>query len=293
MLNAALLFAILSPCVYGLMNVVDKSIVVHRVKFPIGFTVVTGLVNLIFGLVIAVFLDWSKITFYNIVFPVLAGIFFACQFFLYFKLMQSEDVSNLIGFVYVYPIIVALLSFLLLHEILPFIGYVGVFLIIFGVLVLSMKSMRRTKQVWWMIFGLAVFVAFYEFVIKVSTLSLSPWNGVAINHMVVGCTIMLVLFSAKYRREFRHEFTNIRWAFLSETLTVLATLFLFLAMSGLPATIVSSVAATQPLAVLVFEQIFAAIGFHVIRDTSILKKAVPIALIVAGVFLLYLPELMG
>jgi hypothetical protein len=57
-------------------------------------------------------------------------------------------------------------------------------------------------------------------------------------------------------------------------------------MVGLPATIVSSIAAIQPLAVLIFEKIAQKLFGHMVKDSHILPKLIPISLIVIGVILL-------
>ena len=110
-----LIFAIISPFIWGFMNVLDKFVVSHRVKSPLSFTIVAGIVNLAIGIILALFLNWTNIAVNDLFFPAIAGLIFGSQFFLYYYLLGKEDVSNLIGFVYVYPIIVAILSFLFLN----------------------------------------------------------------------------------------------------------------------------------------------------------------------------------
>jgi drug/metabolite transporter (DMT)-like permease len=65
---------------------------------------------------------------------------------------------------------------------------------------------------------------------------------------------------------------------------------LFFAMKSLPATIVSSIAAIQPLCVVVFENIVDRRMKKISKDVILLPKLGAIILIVAGLVLLYVSE---
>jgi cytochrome c biogenesis protein CcdA len=116
-------------------------------------------------------------------------------------------------------------------------------------------------------------------------------NGVAVTFFVEGVLMLFFLVSRTRRAEFRAELHNIRWSFLVESITFISFFTLFFAMSGLPATIVSSIAAIQPLAVLLFERAMHKRFGSMAKDDALLPKLVPIALIVIGVALMYLAEL--
>jgi hypothetical protein len=64
-------------------------------------------------------------------------------------------------------------------------------------------------------------------------------------------------------------------------------------MSGLPATIVSSIGAIQPLAVLFIEKILQMLGIKLTHNGSFSQKILPLTLIVLGVIIIYSQELMG
>lgn len=287
-----LIFAIISPFIWGLMNVLDKFVVSHRVKNPLSFTIVAGIVNLAIGIVLALFINWSNITINDLFFPAISGLIFGSTFFIYYYLLRKEDVSDIIGLVYVYPIIVAILSFLFLNERLSLISYLGMALILLGVIFLSIKTKKiKLKVSLWMIFSLIIFVALYEFFIKVATNNLPELNGISISSICVGLIILPGLFSKKIRSGFSKELKNFRWALLNESLTFLGILTTYFAMAGLPATIVSSIAATQPLTVLIFESLAHKVGLKISVKNNFTKKIVPVLLIVLGVVLLYLPEI--
>ena len=90
----ALVFALLTPWVWGFSNILDKYVIVHKVKNPLSFAVVAAVVNIVIGLVLAVFLDWSGVSFMDYLYPVIAGFLLGLQFYFYFLILQKEDVSH-------------------------------------------------------------------------------------------------------------------------------------------------------------------------------------------------------
>lgn len=284
-----LLLAILSPFVWGLMNILDKTVVSNKVKNPLSFAVVAGLANLLLGITLALFLKWDNVSARDCLFPVISGLILGTSFFVYYKILDREDVSDLIGFIYFYPIIIALLSFLFLREILPLVGYLGVALILSGVLVLSFKGKQtRTSIGFVVIFILILMTALYEFSIKIATTSLPEMNGAAITSIFVGLATLPGLFNKNIRSHFPKELKNLGWSLMIESFTLVGILTTYFAMAGLQATTVSSIAASQPLTVLILESAANKMGLKISQDTNYAQKAFPIILIVLGVLLLSL-----
>lgn len=56
-----LLFAIISPILWALMNVVDKYVISKKVKSTLSYTAIVGLTNLMLAIIVGSFLDWSNI----------------------------------------------------------------------------------------------------------------------------------------------------------------------------------------------------------------------------------------
>jgi drug/metabolite transporter (DMT)-like permease len=292
-LTVSLIMAIVSPFIWGFMNTLDKFVVSRKIKNPLSYTLVAGLVNLCIGVILALFLDWSNLTLLNLGFPLLAGVIFGSQFFLYYYMLSKEDVSDVIGWIYVYPIIVALLSFFFINEKLSLISYVGMGLILFGALMLSIKSKKiKIKVSIWAIISLILIVALYEFFIKIATASIPELNGISLSCIAVGLVISLGFIHKKTRKGFTKELKNIKWAILVESLTFFGIFTTYYSMAGLPATVVSSLAATQPLTVLIIEKIFYKAGYSISKDKNFLSKLIPISLIVLGVIIMYSQELM-
>lgn len=289
----ALVLAILAPFVWSLINIIDKFVLSHRVKGLLGYTSIVGAVTIVFGVVLALFLDWSAFSFAGLFFPAIAGVLFGSSYFIYYLLMDKEDASNIIGFLFVYPILVSFLSFIFLSEIISLAGYVGAAITIIGVLLLTTRVKAvKYKAIIWLVPCMILVYGLSEFSVKVATINLPTMNGVAINLMSAGIVLLFALLSLKARKTVFSELKNAKWAFLNQRILLIAMSTLYVTMAALPATIVSSLAAIQPLSVLLMEKALHRAGVRICDDVAFGKKLIPLSLIVLGVIIIYSQELL-
>lgn len=280
-------FALISPLFFGIMNTVDKYVVSYRVKGLFGFAIIASWVGVLGGIIVSFFVDWSNFSFGSLLFPTIVGIIGGVNFFLYYFAMQKQDASHLTGLVYFYPVLVAFLSFFILHERFSLLSYLGLFFIVLGVVIISARlSKLKARSGFFLIAIMITLIAVWEFSIKLITNQLSPLAGFAIASIVTGMTTTLSIFSRKIRGEFFSELKNFKWALLTETFTFIATITIYLAMNLLPATIVSALASLHPMFTLIFERISSSFFGKVSKDHLILPKLGAIALIVIGAILL-------
>ncbi len=291
-MNWALFFAILSPAIWGLMNVFDTYIAQLRVKNIIGFAMVSAFTNIIFGFILALFLSWNTYTISDYFFPILAGLVMGVQICFYYFMLSKHDSSHAVGLVYIYPIIVAILSFLFLNERFSLLGYLGMAIVLIGVLLLNVRIKKlKINLAIWSISVVAIGAGFHEFFAKIAVSQISAWNGTAINSLVMGWFALILLLKKKYRVGFISEIKNVKLTFVSELLTLGGLLTLYLAMEGLPATIVSVVSAAQPLFVLFFEWVAFSFGIKIVKDINWRHKLFAIAMIAIGLILLYFTDI--
>jgi drug/metabolite transporter (DMT)-like permease len=287
----SLFFAFLSPILWSMMDLIDEYIIDNKSRYPFGFAFFAGIINALFGLVLALFLTWDFSSVRDYWPSAISGFFLGIQFLVYFWMLKKDDVSNVIGFSYVYPVIVSILSFLFLHEVLTAYIYLGMGLIMFGIAMIYLRNLKNKWHVaFWVIIFYVLSLALYEFFIKVATTRISEINGLAVSSIFLGLTILPLIFFRKIRKEIVYESKNIHWAVLSEIFTISAVFTTYLAMKNLPATIVSSLQATQPLLVLAFERIANKRGIKKSQDTNFLNKLMAIILITAGVAIMYITE---
>lgn len=290
-MNYFLLFAILAPLTWAFVNFFDAYVTKNKVKSVSGFIALNGLLYLILGLIFALFLDWYNYSFYQLVFPALGGVMIGIQTYIYYYVLSKHDVSNAVGLFYIYPLIVALLSFLFLNEKLSFLGYFGILLTLTGVLmsIINFRKLKATLAIWSLLF-MALTAALHDFFIKLATFQIPELNGAAINSVVIGLVILLSLTKESFRIGFKKEFKNFKFALVSEFFSILAIIFTYLAMKGLSATIFSVIGTTQPLFVLLFEFVAFSFGIKMVKDFDWRNKIISIFLIVMGIVILYLNQ---
>jgi drug/metabolite transporter (DMT)-like permease len=285
-MNWGLIVAIISPCIWGFMNIFDKTVLSHKVKNTLGYSILAGIVNITFGLIIVLALNWKNVSWNSLLFPILAGIISGAYYYLYFWLMNKHDASYMIGLVYLYPVVVAVLSFVFLNERLTGLGYAATLLILTGIVLLSLRAKKINLKIAILPIIICILVlGVYEFFIKVSTDNLGFMQGLGVDILVSGMVILFGLFSRKVRAGFKEEIKNIKWAYIGEFISLVAIFSSFLAMSLMPATVVSSIGAIQPLAVLIFERIAHKKFGKIMQDLKFLPKLIAILFIIAGIIL--------
>lgn len=273
------------------MDLIDEYIIDNKSRYPIGFAFFAGMVNALFGIILALFLTWDFFSLKDYLPSAISGVFLGLQFLLYFWALKKEDVSNVIGFSYFYPIVVAILSYLFLHEVLTISIYIGMGLIMCGIALIYLRNFKTKLRIaFWIIIFYALSIAFSEFFIKIATTKIPEINGLAISSIFLGTALFPLIFFKKTRKEIAYEIKNIHWALLSEVFTISAVFATYLAMKNLPATVVSSLQATQPLLVLAFEKIANKKGILKSQDTNFFNKLIAIILITAGVVIMYITE---
>ncbi len=284
----ALILAIISPVFWALTNIIDKFLVSNKLKNYYSYMFLAGIFHIMISLVLALFIDWSGFSLRLGIFSIISAAALGFQIYFYLWLMKREDVSSIIGLVYVYPLFIALLSFLFLNETISLIGYFGMFFAIIGVLILSHKKEGS-------IFGKASFLFFfiflslsvvYEFFIKISTNNLNYWQGFVIGEFVLGMIIGLSVFSKKTRTDLRYDVKHAGWILLAEASLLLGILTSYASLTVIQVTIFSSLATAQPLLVLFFEFFVNKRIKGFASDIEWSKKTWGIVLICLGVVLL-------
>jgi len=283
------ILAILAPLIFALMNIMDKYVMAHKVKRAYGYIIIGGAVNLTYGAAVGIFLPWQNISLIEAGYSALAGVLQGLAFYLYYLILEKEDAANMVGFVYTYPVLVAVMSYLFLGEKISMMGYLGMGLTLIGALMLAVRLQQVKLSVKaWYIFALIALTAGYEFFIKASVSGMPPMNGLAINSISLGLVVTSGLLSRKKARDALSELRNAGWAFLTEALTFSGLMTSYLAMVTMPATIFTSVCILQAPFVLVMERITHARVGKMSKDVLLLPKMAGISMIVIGLVVMYL-----
>jgi drug/metabolite transporter (DMT)-like permease len=251
------------------------------------YAVFSGIAIFILSMGFGLFLDWSLLNKYSIIIPLITGTISGITSWIYYRMISKEDISNMVGMIYIYPIIVAALSFFFLNEKLNIISYLGVIMTISGALLLTTKMRSLKKGMLIYIVSLITLVGINEFLIKVGTSQLPALNCAVISNSITGLILIGGLFNRKIRQNAKTDLKNFHIVAIIEPIYLAGNFFLFIAMAKMSATIVSSICAIQPLAVVFFEWIINK-KFKITVNDSANHKFLSTTLIVSGIILMYL-----
>lgn len=287
-MNSGIFFAVLDPLFSGLADVTHKYIISNKIRNGMSYLVLWGGVQVAAGIILASFLDWRGVTFTALLFPLFSGFLYGIESFLYITVLKTEEVSHVLGYIYLYPAVTALLSWIFLHEVNGPVTYAGVLLIIIGVVFLSVKLGRQgiTLKIFGLLLLMGTLIGVHVFLVKMATIRLSELQGISTDMMAVGATMMLLLFSAPVRRSVPRDVRQISWVLLGNV-ELLGLACGFFAMARLPATIVSSIGALQIVVVITFEHFLAQRkgkeSNNYFGERRLFPKLIPLSLIMAGV----------
>jgi len=286
-MNTFIILAILSPFFFALMNVYDKYFIEKRMKNMYSYWFIVGCITVVYSIILAFFLDWRTITLKDYILPAIIGIMWCIQTYLYIRILQKEDAAPTTGLFYLYPLIVVGLSYIFLHEVISWYGYIGIGLSVLGAIFISLrlKKISFHSKAWYII-AMIILIGLGEFIMKVAVNNINAWNAFAITIFVEGLLTCLFIFRKDTRKYLSAESGNIHWLLIGEAVTFAAISSMYLAMSGLPASIVAGIATVQVLFVVFLERICDKFIGKISRDHYLLPKLIPIILIFLGLVLL-------
>ena len=134
----------IAALIWALTNIVDKTMLEKYIKSPYVPFIISVLVSVIAGSTILIVMQ-SKIPFINAITIIIAGVFYSLGTFLYFKSIQKDDVSSIVPFFQLTPLILLLFGAFFLEEVLLGVQYVGIFLLVGGAILISLKNVQRFR----------------------------------------------------------------------------------------------------------------------------------------------------
>lgn len=280
---SGIIFAFLAPFLWVGAALLDKFIVYKRVKNVLAYTAVTGIITLLFSGGLSLLISWEGIVLADVLLPLLAGALMGVFVYLYLWILQEEDVSDLLSFIYLYPVLVAAISFFILQEVLSLLGYIAVAVTMAGVYLLAKKTSSHRSLKGSVFIGCAItFLALWAFTVKVATNNIPELNAIVLATLAEGIMLLLILGRKDVRKSFSQELPNLGLGSLSEIFNNLGMVASFLAFARVPATVVVSITAIQPMLALILENLVRRMGYGISREYLLRDKLLPIALIVLG-----------
>ncbi len=168
-----LVYALLAPLIFTIVNFVDKLILEKHVRNPASMSPYIAVMALISGCVLFVLTGFPVPPLYDVAIVMFTGILVAVGALLYYRALSMEETSKVIVLIQIQPVMVLILSFLLLHETISFLQFVGFVLILGAAITLSAKrgiGGVQFSSVFWMLlivnFIWSLSVVLFKFVVS-------------------------------------------------------------------------------------------------------------------------------
>jgi|SRR3989344_1254232 len=291
------LLAFLSSGLYAVAEVFDNFLANKEFRHPFTLTFFTSLFNFIFVPILFIFQPPEMPPLHTLPIFALLGLVGVGYLYPYYKGLKVDDTSVVISFFAIGRIFIPILAFLVIGEILHFMQYVGIFLIIVSVVALGLHHRRTqfkmSKAVWYITWA-AFFIAIEGICLKLLFV-----NGVSVSTAIGGESIigllfgMSLLFVPKIRKDIIAStplFIKLSPLFLIEELfTFLGLATEGYAISLASVSVVKGITTASPFFLLIYAwlgaRIFPALFKENLHRKKVMRKLLLFLLLTIGILL--------
>lgn len=249
--------ALAGTLLWTVVNIFDNFSFSKILNRPSQGLVISSLFS-IFG-ILMVPTWWNIARFDFFLLAILGGILLQASQFFYFACLEEEDISDIVTYGSTYPIIVALFS-TLLGDFLSLIQWLGVVIVVMGIIVVEWKRSKNKKKFNKNILGYVLCLSLSSILVD-KIFNFIPFTNVVLPYclgLILGGASPLILKSERLAliKIWPKIQKNILMFGFVELINVLALLCEVLALSlGHPA-LVNTAASSEPIFILLFAVLF-------------------------------------
>jgi len=292
-----LFFAALSTLFWSLNSVLSKVLIDKRFDKPLPFVILLILVDFVFMAVIGLIFPISHVLPYS-AYVIAIGMFVVCSFWFFYHAMRQEEGSRVVSLTQTAPLMTAVLSALLLGEVLVARQYVGIVLLVASSIIVSHKKTESGRKMsaalkYAIVFALAV--ALYDVATKYMLQYIDYWSFFFWSTLGMVLDVPLLLLVPSVRADFRRMLSmmdrkTLAACALNESLWFLGNVCLLVAISIGFVSLVSAVGALQPLFVLVIASMLSVFTPKLLKEDigrgHLLEKLSAALMIFVGIWLI-------
>lgn len=214
--------------------------------------------------------------------------------------LQREEVSRVIPVVYTYPIFVAIIAVPLLGETLAYLQWLAIIIVVAGAVMVSVRQSPSGSTIWLgkpllLLFSSSLFFAMADITSKYALAYISFWNMFSLTAFCISGIFLLVSLRPHILTQLsnmKRRNSAIALLAFNETLAPTAVVLLFWALEGGLVSLVSTIASSRPIFVVIFALILSRIlpGFLEWQPGKgmLALRLVATAMIVGGIAIIYL-----
>jgi len=294
--------AILSAAGIGLVNIFDSHLISKRMPSTRSYLLVVSPVILLSALLIAfIFPLPAGLSSWHLMVAVASGLLRAASVIILLHSLRREEVSRVVPVISIYPVFVAIMAVPLLGETLNYLQGLAIAIVVAGVVIISVKkrtsgSKNRLGATFFLLLGSSLLLAMADVASKYALDYISFWNMYWVS--ILSLVVILLLISL--RHSVIKELVNIvnprsalALVIVNETLVIASAIMLFWAMERGPVSLVSTIASTRPVFVVIYALILSRFlpGVLLERDLGrgvLAVRLAATAMIAGGIAIIYL-----
>jgi len=293
--------AILSATILGMVNIIDSHLLSKRMPGLRAFLLPVAVVHLIYGLIVFTLFPLPVgIGTWPLLVAITSGILRSLALTPMLYIMKSEEVSRVAPVVYTYPVFVAIMAAPLLGETLHYLEWLAIIIVVTGAVMISIKQGPVGSTTWLgkpflVLFGSSLLMAMADIAGKYALAYISFWNMFSLSVFCMSGIFLLVSIRPHTLRQLMNmKRRNSALALLAvnETLAPTAIALQFWALERGPVSLVSTIAGSRPIFVVMFALILSRISPKFLQwqlgRGALALRLVATAMIVGGITIIHL-----
>jgi drug/metabolite transporter (DMT)-like permease len=293
--------AILSAALLGLVNIFDSHLITRRMPSFRAYLVLVGFMLLASGLLFAYLFPLpDDLSFWQLLVAITSGILRAGSVTILLYTLKTEEVSRAVPVVSIYPVFVALMAVPLLGETLGYLHWLAIAIVVAGVVLVSIKRnpggrVGRPGGTILLLLAASLLLALADVTGKYVISYISFWNMFWLVIIVLAVIFLIISLRPRVIKELgslKRPASALTLVAVSELLVVAGAVLFFWAMERGPVSLVSTIASTRPIFVVVYALVLSRIwpNFLVWQPGRLALglKLVAAVLIAGGIAVIYL-----
>ncbi|MFQ6122199.1 MAG: EamA family transporter [Dehalococcoidales bacterium] len=293
--------AILSTATFAVVNTLDSHLLSKRMPGLRAFLLPVGIFHFAYALLSFYLIPLPEgVSVLPILVAVASGIFRTAAITLILYNLRREEVSRVIPVVYTYPIFVAIIAVPLLGETLTYLHWLAIIIVVAGAVMISIRQGSTGTTIWLgkpliLLFGSSLLLALADITSKYALTYISFWNMFSLTAFCISGIFLLVSVRPHILSQLgnlKQKSSTIVLIILDEIFAPTGSVLLFWALERGLVSLVSTIASSRPIFVVVFALILSRVlpGFLEWQPGKgmLVLRFVATAMIVGGVAIIYL-----
>lgn len=273
---------------WTIVNIWDKYIVSRELRDPVLVSTATGFSICFMYLILGAIFGTVSISAQAIISAATAGFIYPVAMWLYYYVMEREEVSRFVPILAMEPFLIALVAFVFLGERVQVINYIGIASVIIGAIFISLKkydSKVKTKHLFALAFVALAIFSLRSLLFKYASEQAPFWSTV-FWFGAGGLIIPIIMFAIHHPRIRAKGKAGLKQSVFNALLSGTALILFIKAISLGPVTLVAGFVAVKPVMVLLAATFLSYFHSKIIREKHspaiLASKIVGTVLIVLG-----------